>query len=215
MSRAHLAAAVFGVLLAPFGAYGQEVWSFNGPQGGLGTSAAFASVPSGLITTAMGFTNAGSAVNLFQKNAGGTEVGLGLTNDASGLNEITDGSFVQLSLNALSASQRVTVSLGTNSSSIDQAGAPEVWGLALSNTSGALGTVTQTGTGNGVTNIDATGFSFLDVTDTTAGPGNGILVSELDAPIGITPVLAPEPASAAVFCAGLLGLIAFRRRRED
>lgn len=212
MFRALLLSGV--VLASP--AWAQEVWTFNGPQGALGPSANFASTPSGLITTAMGFTTTGSAVSLFQKNSGSGEVGLGLTDDPSGLNEDTNGNFIQLSLNALNGNQLLDLSVGTGSSTVDQRGNPEVWGIGFSNTSGHLGATALTGTGNQTVHLNASGSSFVDITDTTNGLGNGILVTEMDAPSGIVPISVPEPPSALIlgsaFLALLLGTQAIRRR---
>jgi hypothetical protein len=55
--------------------------------------------PGGPPITGAGFTDAGFAtpVNLFGKNDGGRESGLGLTNDPTGANEISGTSFIRIS----------------------------------------------------------------------------------------------------------------------
>src|SRR5213080_1984813 len=55
--------------------------------------------PFGISITGAGFTDDGFAtpVNLFGKNDGGNENGLGLTNDPTGANEISGTSFIRIS----------------------------------------------------------------------------------------------------------------------
>jgi hypothetical protein len=55
--------------------------------------------PGGISITGAGFADDGSAtpVNLFGKNGGGDEKGLGLTNDPTGQNEISGTSFIRIS----------------------------------------------------------------------------------------------------------------------
>lgn len=215
MSRAHLAAAVTGIFLAPLCAYGQEVWNFNGPQQALPTSETVFSTPDHVGDTISGFNTSGVAENLFEKNAGGLEVGLGEMDDPSGLDEITSGNFIQISLANLTAAQDLAVSFGASSDTVDFNGNPERWGLALSNTSGVEGAIVETGDSDfpTVADINTTGFKFLDVTDVTSGPGNGILLRELDAPLAAV----PEPTSLASMGGALLSLAAIgwlRRRRS-
>src|SRR5258706_14564599 len=68
-------------------------WNFNVPSGALGTTQTYTA--DGITITAAGFTStaaltAGSAnANLFGKNLGGDESGLGLVDDPSGQGEIT------------------------------------------------------------------------------------------------------------------------------
>ena len=78
-----------------------------------------------------------------------------------------------------------------------------------------MGAVIQSGNADfpTVADINTTGFRFLDVTDTTPGPGNGILLREIDAPGLVASV--PEPGTLATFSTALLGLglICWFRRR--
>lgn len=217
MSRYHLAAISFGAIFGLIGPAwaAEEVWNFAGPQGVVGLSETVLSTPDNEAETVTGFTTTGTPDILFQKNLGGLEVGLGETDDPSGLNEITAGNFVQIDLSKLTAGQLLSLSFGASSDSVDFNGNPEKWGLALSNTSGVEGTVTQTGNADfpTVATIDAAGFRFLDVTDVTSGPGNGILLREIDA--AALPVGVPEPSTWATLLAalGALGSILWLRSR--
>lgn len=221
MSRAslYLASAVVGAILAPAAAAyaAEDVWNFSGPQGVIGLSETVLSTPDNEAETITGFTTLGTPDILFQKNLGGLEVGIGETDDPSGLNEITAGNFVQIDLSKLTAGQLLSLSFGASSDSVDFNGNPERWGLALSNTSGIEGTVVQTGNADfpTVATIDAAGFRFLDVTDVTSGPGNGILLREIDA--AALPVGVPEPSTWATMVAALasLGSILWLRRRRS
>jgi hypothetical protein len=75
-------------------------WDFSTPPGANGTSQNY----TGITLTATGFSDtqlAGtSVVNLFGKNLGGHEVGLGLTSDSEGENEITGTSLVRIAMAA-------------------------------------------------------------------------------------------------------------------
>src|ERR1700722_19461508 len=79
------------------------LWDFSvGAGGNQGTTLTQDSVPLGIPIVASGFTGIiGTPTDLFRKEAGGDEVGLGLTNDPTAEDEITPGSFIQLDLSAL------------------------------------------------------------------------------------------------------------------
>jgi hypothetical protein len=64
----------------------------NGGNTSLGTSSTFTDSGSSVEAWALG-TSPG---NLYAKNHGGDEVGLGLTSDSSGDNEITPGKYIQI-----------------------------------------------------------------------------------------------------------------------
>jgi len=95
----------FGLLGIP--AASAITWNFNLPAGPDGTSESFNSTPpSGFLLTAAGFSSAAQLatgvpnVNLFGKNLGGDENGLGLVNDPSGENEISGTSLIRIAMAA-------------------------------------------------------------------------------------------------------------------
>jgi hypothetical protein len=91
-------------------------FDFSSPSGVLGTAQTYSmSGPGGPVTiTAEGFTGGfASSVNLFGKNDGGDENGLGLTDDPTGANEISGTSFIRLSLPTFLPSGHGLGALGT------------------------------------------------------------------------------------------------------
>src|SRR5581483_4343191 len=72
-------------------------YSFNSPSGALGVSQQY--IVNGITLTAYGFDNSGHAINLYGKNDGGDEVGLGI--DRAPNHEIQTYNFVQLDVTAL------------------------------------------------------------------------------------------------------------------
>src|SRR6266480_4600112 len=68
----------------------------NGSNIDLGPTSTFTS--GGFSLTASGFLTAGGTTNLFAKDLGGTETGLGTVSDPSGQHEIVTTNFVQLTL---------------------------------------------------------------------------------------------------------------------
>ncbi len=174
----------------------------NGP-GDLGPTSTF--TESGFSLTASGFLTAGGTTNLFSKNLGGDEVGLGTTSDPSGQHEIVTTNFIQLTLPTTPPSNFSLVLL-TSVQTGEQAK------VFFSNTSGTLGT-TLIGT---VTSADGSvtipaGFQtgFIDI---TAGAANVLLSS---AEISTT---VPDGGSTVAFLgmalAGLEGVRRMVRRRK-
>lgn len=127
-----LSCVLFLTLVASAGA-NTIGYNLGSATGVLGTSHPYN--VSGVTVTAYGF-GPGGATNLYGKNAGLTETGLGLTNDPSGQNEITLGSFVQLDISQLLPKGYTTAAIFVNSV---QSGEP--WDLFASNTLGVLGTL--------------------------------------------------------------------------
>jgi len=149
---------------------------------------------------ASGFSSSGP-VNLFGKNQGAGEQGLGLANDPSGQHEITPGSFVQLDLSQLHSPPLLSTHLSFQSDSTTNG---EIWRVYGTNTAGTLTGATQLDSGNNNDLVADLGpailgvYRYLDVT--AVGPGANILLHEIDNTIGV-----PEPTSLALLGTGLLG----------
>jgi hypothetical protein len=206
--------------------HADTVWTFATPTGAQTQSHNY-TANDGTLLNAQAFGPNGGAgmstpgpVQLFGKNNGGDENGVGLTNDPSGDHEITKGSFIQLTIDHLLNLTGLSFMAGSTTSG-------EAWAVYGTNTAGTIGSGTIPAGATLLLSCDSSisgsnceglkpfnnpmGFNFLDVTETTAG-GN-ILLVELD---GTRPV--PGPIAGAglpgliAACSGLLALA--RRRRQ-
>jgi hypothetical protein len=163
--------------------------------------------------TAFGLNNAsGSPVQLYGKNQGPGETGIGLTNDPSGEHEIyyREG-FIQIDLSGIPSADLVSLSFGSTTGG-------EEWKVDGTNTAGTLLSITPPGSsvGTGFTNgsLTLTGhdryYDVFEISQPGWGDGGNILLSSL------TVTSVPEPATwglmiAGVFCIGA----AMRRQRRS
>lgn len=176
------------------------LYNFDNPTGTLGTSQSYTN--SGVTITAYGFngTNTGTATNLYGKNEGGDEIGLGIASTSD--HEIETYDFVQLNLSQLFAANPGVINMQFGSV---QPG--ESWKLYGSNTLGTLGTFIQSGTADYGTNVALSsafsGYTYLSI---QAGY-NDILVSTLSTNISV-----PEPGTYLLL-GSMLGLALFAKRR--
>lgn len=184
-------------------------FNFGSAPGNIGPTHIYTDVGgSGLQIIASGFDASNTATNLYGKNDGGDEVGVGLANDPSGQHEIHYGSgYVQLDVQDLLG--KVTdVQFGTNSTT-----QLEQWSVFGSNSAHSYaGGALLSGTSEGLHNLPSFGtYRYYDFVSTSISGGQNFLVASLS---GIAAV--PEPASWAMMLIGL-GVIgtSMRRRKTD
>lgn len=176
------------------------VWNFDSPTGTLGVSQAYSSNDLGI--TAYGFSSAGTSTDLYGKQDGGDENGLGISGLAN--NEIGGSAFIQLCLVLVEDGGLQNPQFDLAIGSVQNGEGYAIYG---SNVMGSLGNLILTG------NLDETFFSvpgavnykFLSIQATT---GN-VLVSSLSAAASPT----PEPGSLVLFGSGLTLLGACISRR--
>ena len=210
------ASLVAGVLFALTPAHANEIWNFNSPVSppALGATHDYMGTL-GTIITATAFGTPGT--QLFGKGGGGDENGVGLTNDLSGENEITPGSFIQLSL----ANINFTLNSVNMSFLADSTTAGDTWQVLGTNTSGTLAGATpilscvgSDGPGNPcetlMTLSGAGNFKFLDV---TALEGN-VLLSEVNTISVPAPIVGAGLPGVVAACGVLLALARRRRQRK-
>jgi hypothetical protein len=221
-----VAALATAALCVGTGANAAVIFNMDSPTGTLGTSQSYTS--SGLTVTASGFNQFNSAIDLYGKNNGGDETGLGLSNDSTGEHEIEfDHGYVQLNVSALFGH---VSSLGFLTGSTTDG---EEWAVYGSNTSGVCGSGYSISTGacgtaliKGTTEDQSTNVSlpdfgtfkyydFVEISHVNAwgqtDNNDNILLSSLTAgPI-------PEPATWAMFLVGFGGVGFMMRgaRRKD
>jgi hypothetical protein len=178
-----------------------NVYTFqeNGSNLDLGPTSTF--TEGGFSHTASGFLTAGGPTDLYAKNLGGFEIGLGTTIDPSKQNEIVTTDFVQLTLPTTPPSTFNMVISG----SVTNGEAEKVFFNTTAGTlTGAtlLGTITTDGGSVAVPAGDQTGFI-----DITSGNGNVLLHTAT-----VTAPAVPDSGSAvALLGIALAGIEGVRR----
>ena len=178
-------------------------FDFASPTGKLGTSQVY--ISDGETLTAYGFRiGKGDTItptDLYGKQSGPDENGLGINFDPGKDHEISAQTFVQLDISGLSSS-----TIGLDIGSVQ---AREGFAVYGSNTLGSLGTWISSGGHNmdGVlfTNNYA-GYQFLDITATN----NNVVLGALTATTSPT----PEPATLGMLGGGLLLVGGMRLRKR-
>ena len=176
-------------------------FNFNIPSGPLGTTQDYNVL--GFTVTAAGFSSPAALtagipnVNLFGKNDGGNENGLGLVNDPSGDNEITGTSLIRI---AMGPGLAAPVTFQMNSTTEG-----ETWRVSGSNLATAGFVPLLTGTDQISHSIPFFNFYTFD-----ALIGNVLLASITAVP---SPIAGAGLTGLIVACAGLIALA--RRRRQQ
>jgi hypothetical protein len=169
-------------------------YSFGVPTGTLGTSQAY--TQNGITLTAYGFDNLSHAINLYGKNSGGDETGLGISRAPD--NEIQTYNFVQLDVTSLHSLNLIDAFI-----SIGSVQDGEAWKLYGSNSLGSLGTLLLASSQDlGSTNIlsDVMNYDYLSI----QASSHDVLLSALTVDYSTTRV--PEPASILLLGSGVVGL---------
>jgi hypothetical protein len=195
-----MALAAIGVALATHANAANITFNFleNGTNIDLGPSSTF--TESGISLTASGFLTAGGATDLFAKNGGPVDMGLGTNIDSA--HEINNSNFIQLTLPTMPPSTfNMVVAASVQSGSTAKVFFTTTPGTLAGAT--LLGTITTNFGSVSVPAGDQSGF--IDITEGLAGSGNVLVASAQ-----VTVV--PEPSSVAFLALGAGALVTLRRR---
>lgn len=184
--------------MAPLARADTVSFVFDQNLGNIGPSLSIAK--SGLSSLIDGFTGLGLATNLFEKNDGPTEFGIGLANVSD--HEISHGEFVQVDISKLMSSKTITISFSFNSI---QAG--ENYNVYGSNVEGQLGELLAANQTDPNFEIPDLGeFSFISIGQGSAGD-----VTLEDIEITRTPAPTPEGSTLLLFGTGLAFVVIARK----
>lgn len=166
--------------------------SFSAPTGSMGTSHTF--LVNGTSITATGYSSAGVSRNLYFKNGGGDETGLGLAGMTA--NEIGGTGFIQFGLGSFlaAASGATQLTLG----SVEAGESYSVYGSNVAGSKGAL--LGGSGAANTTFTLPATSYQYISV----GAPSGNVLVQ------GITTtdsVSVPEPGAIFLLFTGLIAML--------
>jgi hypothetical protein len=192
----------FLLFVSPAFADTVDVFNFNVNAGDIGKTDL---LKKGLVQFLVsGFNSPGVAGDIWEKNLGVTEFGLGLRDQTDHEIGINGNDFLQVDISKLTANKSVEkVDFGINSIQLGES--YDIWG---SNTAGALGTLIAANQTAPDFTVPLAPYQFISV---TAGSGD-VLLND------VTVTATPEPSSALLFISGVCIVLAgklFRRKETN
>ena len=198
---------------------GSLTFTFTDPTGNVGSNTE--SFTSGLYTvTAYGFDNGTNtpAHNLYNKNSGGGETGIGLVSTLDNELSLKAGGSTYANFIQLDVSQVEKV-LASATISIGSVTGPEKYDLYGSNTLGVIGSLLASGLSSTSAVIPQWGnnaYISIAVHADTHSPSDNVLVGGLFGSTPVTVTSVPEPSSVLLLSTALvtgLTVLLFRQRR--
>jgi hypothetical protein len=198
--RNKLALMVFSagfLLTTPLFADSTSSFSFTNSLGNIGSSDTFSSGSYSVVAT--GYSAPGDTTNLYAKNEGASEYGIGIASGAD--HEITGTSFIQLNLTSILASNPASVSVGVGS--IQNPDTYQIWG---SNTAGTAGTLLASNQTAASFNLST--YSQYDYISVLSPTGTVLIDGLMVTPAaGGSTASTPESSSASLVLVGLIALM--------
>jgi hypothetical protein len=219
--RSKLVVAAFTLIaaaIAPVPVHANQLlFAFTSPLGQLGTSQAYGTSPNDI--TAYGFygtsnTTVNSASALYSKNQGGDEVGLGLSVDPSGQDEIQNSDFVQIDF----SDPLHKLNVASVQFEFGSAQAGENWAVYGSNTLGQIGTVlssVQSGWGSAdATMLNLPNWGTYTYYSFAAAAGDTAAANVELGTIQINTSATPEPATYLMMGGALIAAAMIGRKKR-
>ena len=180
---------------------GTVTFDLSMPSGLLGVSQMYTAGP--FTITAFGFDGTGAPTDLYGKNLGFDETGLGLNNDPSGQHEISGMNYIQLDLTSLLHNPGLAITIASV-----QTG--ETFDIYGSDTMGTLGSLLFMGnsTDDQVPISLTGGLGGFDFYSVMATNGNVIIEN-----VAATTSTVPEPGTLVMFGSGIVVLAGVLRRK--
>lgn len=204
--RLGMAGLLVGAALLVASPAAATTWDLSSATGNLGPSEAY--VSAGLTITAYGYTMANGATDLYGKQEGSDESGLGIATDPYGEHEISSADYINLDVHDV-----VSAGITSGFLLLGSIQPGEGYTICFGNSIGALGTNCFSGDLTRPIRVEWGQNSVVGIT----GTGRDVLLSSVVALRNRDlelPTPAPEPATLVLLGSGLasLGLGARKRR---